>query len=66
MDKIQKVFGYITQKNSLLVFKHQNNLEMYPQVPGGTVEPLDDVYSAVVREIKEETGLSHFKIRKYL
>ncbi len=48
-------------KIQVLVFKHPIT-EAGIQIPKGTVEPGEDTLTAVIREIKEETGIENFKI----
>ncbi|WP_040984310.1 NUDIX hydrolase [Oceanobacillus jeddahense] len=60
MNPIKKVYGYITRlkdhKVQVLVFQHSNP-EAGIQVPKGTVEAEEDTVNALIREMKEETGL---------
>lgn len=61
----QKVLAYITRNNSgrdqkddeVLVFLHRDHPEAGLQVPGGTVDPGEDLIEAIIREIFEESGL---------
>lgn len=62
MKTKQKVLAYITRKSSgtfseVLVFLHQDHPEAGLQVPGGTVDPGEDLSEAILREIFEESGL---------
>lgn len=66
MKKKVKVLAYITNKNKLLVFNQPDHPEAGIQVPGGTVEEMEDIADAVIREVSEETGLNDFKLVKYL
>lgn len=66
MKKIKKVFGYILNQNNLLVFEQPKYPESGIQVPAGTVENHESIEEAIIREIKEETGLNEFKIIEYL
>ncbi|MGZ3789785.1 MAG: NUDIX hydrolase [Bacteriovorax sp.] len=62
MKSKTKVLAYIfrTQNNiqEILVFSHRNFPEAGLQVAGGTVDPGEDLIGALLREIKEESGLS--------
>lgn len=61
VNPIKKVYGYITRlkdhKVQVLVFQHSNP-EAGIQVPKGTVEAEEGIVNALIREMKEETGLS--------
>ena len=54
-----KVIAYITrnQGSELLVFDHRDFFAAGTQVPAGTVESGEDLKLAMLREIKEESGL---------
>lgn len=58
----QKVLAYFyrtsLQGKEVLVFDHQNMPEAGTQIIGGTVEENEDFVLALVREIKEEAGLT--------
>ena len=66
---ILSVNALIWADGKLLLLKRTDNKEIDPGVYsgiGGKVEPGEDFYSAILREIKEETGLTEFKsIRPY-
>jgi 8-oxo-dGTP diphosphatase len=64
--EVRKVLAYITQGDSLLVFKHADSPEAGIQVPAGTVEPGELVEDAVIREAREETGLTNLAIVRFL
>lgn len=53
-----KVLIYATSGDRLLVFDEPDFPDVLWQVPGGTVEPEEDVAEAAVREFVEETGLT--------
>lgn len=57
----QKVYAYVLrykgQQKQLLAFEHRDLPEAGWQVPGGTVEPGEEISKAVQREAEEETGL---------
>jgi ADP-ribose pyrophosphatase YjhB (NUDIX family) len=63
---VEKVYAYITQEDKLLVFKHTRYPEAGIQVPGGTVEGDESPEDAVLREVREETGLNDLEIISYL
>ena|SRR5699024_3227116 len=69
MKPIKKVYGYVTRnrngKTQVLVFQHSIP-EAGIQIPKGTVKSYEDTYIALVREIKEETGLKDFKVEKLI
>jgi ADP-ribose pyrophosphatase YjhB (NUDIX family) len=62
----QKVYAYIldsfAEGDRLLVFEHLDFPEAGIQVPGGSVEPGERPKDAVLREVKEETGISNLKL----
>ena len=63
---VRKVVAYISRerdgKTQLLVFTHRDYPEAGLQVPAGTVQPNEDVESALRREIAEETGIEGFTV----
>ncbi|GGH77029.1 GrpB-like predicted nucleotidyltransferase (UPF0157 family)/8-oxo-dGTP pyrophosphatase MutT (NUDIX family) [Pullulanibacillus pueri] len=68
---VQKVAAYILRENhrgvdELLVFAHKGFSKVPLQVPGGTVEPHEELETAVNREIFEESGLKNLEYRKKL
>ncbi|EFW90349.1 MutT/nudix family protein [Haladaptatus paucihalophilus DX253] len=58
-----KAYAYITRSGAqfrqLLVFEHANE-DAGVQVPKGTIEDGEDPREAVVREVREESGLTEF------
>lgn len=63
---VEKVVAYATFRNRLLVFTHPKHPEAGLQVPAGTIEPDESPYAAVLRELREETGLASFASPRYL
>lgn len=59
-----KAYAYITRSaahtRQLLVFEHANQ-DAGVQVPKGTIEDGEDPHDAVIREVKEESGLTEFE-----
>jgi len=54
------VGGVIIKENKVLIVQRSSDEEAYPdlwEVPSGKKEPLEKVTDAVLREVKEETGL---------
>lgn len=55
------VGGVILRESKILIVQRSSNEETYPdlwEVPSGKKEPLENAIDAVLREVKEETGLS--------
>jgi 8-oxo-dGTP diphosphatase len=63
---MDKVIAYVTQGEHLLVFRHTAYPEAGIQVPAGTIEPGESPEEAVLREVREETGLSALRIKRLL
>jgi 8-oxo-dGTP pyrophosphatase MutT (NUDIX family) len=61
-----KVIAYVTRRGHLLVFRHPAYPEAGIQVPAGTVDPGESPQAAVLREAREETGLSALRITRFL
>jgi len=62
------VAGIIIKRNSVLLIKRNKNEKHFPcvwELPSGKVEYKEDPNKAVIREVKEETGLN-VKIVKLL
>lgn len=53
-----KVLVYATWEQRLLVFREPDFPEVPLQVPGGTVEPGEELATAARRELAEEAGIS--------
>ena len=63
---VDKVVAYVVHGDQLLVFMHPLHPEVGLQVPAGTVEPGESPDVALLRELREETGLSAFGKPAYL
>lgn len=61
-----RVVAYITWENRLLVFEHTEFPEASIQVPAGRPEEDETLEEAVMRESREETGLTDLRIVSYL
>jgi len=65
-----KVLGYIikgfNESIHLLIFSHRDFPNAGLQVPGGTIEEGEELQIGMLREIKEESGLSEFSSVNYL
>jgi len=64
---VGKVTAFVTRESDrgreLVLLEHPN---AGIQIPAGTVEPGETPAQAVMREAREETGLDHLSIRRYL
>lgn len=63
---VEKVVAYATSGGRLLVFTHPRHPEAGLQVPAGTLEAGESPYAGVLRELREETGLTTFGLPHYL
>ncbi|MFC9977862.1 NUDIX domain-containing protein [Spirillospora sp. NPDC127200] len=63
-----KVLCYIVRDGRLLVFRHTGHSceEVGIQVPAGSVRPQESPEDAALREAREETGLTRFRIVRKL
>jgi 8-oxo-dGTP pyrophosphatase MutT (NUDIX family) len=64
----EKVLAYIVRDGRLLVFRHTDYSyeEVGIQVPAGSIRPDETPEAAVLREAREETGLTGFQIVRKL
>ncbi|MEL7532568.1 MAG: NUDIX domain-containing protein [Bacteroidota bacterium] len=66
----EKVLAYILRQfgenREILVFRHTDFPEAGLQVPAGTVEVGEEKHVAMLREVKEESGLSTFDKVQFL
>lgn len=58
--EIDKVMVYVFSRDleRVLVFDQANSPEAGTQVPAGTIEPSERAGAAIVRELREETGIT--------
>lgn len=63
---LEKVLVYITHGDRLLVFRQPDFPEAGIQVPGGSVEPGEELEAAALREAREETGLDDLRLVRLL
>ena len=61
-----RAYAYITNGSRLLLFTHPKSPEAGIQVPAGTIEPGENPQDAVMREAKEETGLTELRYEQFL
>jgi 8-oxo-dGTP pyrophosphatase MutT (NUDIX family) len=70
MEKVRKVLAYVTREREgmreLLVFVHRDYPEAGLQVPAGTVKEGEEIESALLREVAEETGLAAWRVVRKL
>jgi len=70
VSPIKKAYGYITRelenKTQVLVFSHKDIPEAGIQVPKGTVKEHEYTFDAIIREVKEETGIHRFEVNKLI
>lgn len=55
-------FAIIQDSQGRFLFSHRRDMDMW-NLPGGTVEPMESRWVAVVREVLEETGL-HVRVER--
>ena len=61
-----RAYAYITNGSRLLLFTQPEAPEAGIQVPAGTIEPGEDPEDAVMREAREETGLTEIRYVRFL
>jgi len=62
----EKVFAYVTRGNDLLVFRDIGFEHFGLQVPAGSPNLGESLENAVLRETREETGLTMISLVRYL
>ncbi|MCA1063756.1 NUDIX domain-containing protein [Rossellomorea sp. AcN35-11] len=70
MTPTKKAYGYVTRvrdkRTQVLVFRHKGIPEAGIQIPKGTVSEGENTLNAVIREMKEETGIQRFEVEKLI
>ena len=61
-----RAYAYITNRNRLLLFTQPASRDAGVQVPAGTIEPGESPENAVMREAREETGLTGLQFERFL
>ena len=62
------VSGAVFSEEKILLLQRQNDKKMFPgfwEMPGGKVDEAEDPNIAVLREVKEETGLDVVLVRPF-
>ena len=62
MKTRHRAYAYITSGSRLLLFTQPGAPDAGIQVPAGTIEPGESPRDAVMREAREETGLTRAQI----
>ncbi|MEM9932367.1 MAG: NUDIX domain-containing protein [Bacteroidota bacterium] len=66
----EKVLVYVLRRIGpnvqVLVFDHVDYPEVEPQIPGGGVKNGEEIMQAAVRELEEESGVTHAKMIRFL
>jgi len=68
-EHIVVVTGIVKFKDKFLILKRNKEMEMHPgkwSFPGGKVKAGEDLFSALKREIKEETNLDIEDTKEYI
>ena len=63
---VLKAHAYVTRGDELLVFTHRDHPRAGTQVPGGGVAANEAPEAAVLRELREESGLTAVRIERLL
>jgi 8-oxo-dGTP pyrophosphatase MutT (NUDIX family) len=66
-EQSRKVIAYVLDRSDrLLVFRHRDSPEAGLQVPSGSVNAAEPPEAAVLREVREETGLVELSEPQFL
>jgi 8-oxo-dGTP pyrophosphatase MutT (NUDIX family) len=66
LNYTDRALAYVTRerdgRKELLVFDHRDSPDAGTQVPAGRLEPHEEIETALLRELEEESGLSNARV----
>ena len=57
-EKVTSVFGFVFAQDKILFTKGEDDHDHDIEIPGGHIEPNEMIEEALIRELKEETGIT--------